>query len=75
MLGIKNVAYKFYNINFEFLKESGSPGDFSSSVYCLLIVQTEICRLSIFYKEKGLNRQNGLAHLCLFIGDINEHIC
>jgi hypothetical protein len=27
--------------------ENGSPGDFTSSVYCLLIMQTEVSHLSV----------------------------
>ncbi len=31
--------------------ENGSPCDFPQSVYRLLIIQTEVCRLSVFHKE------------------------
>jgi hypothetical protein len=52
--------------------KKGRPGDFSYYVYRLPIVQTEACRLSVCLRRtngsypltNGLNRLNGLAHLC-----------
>jgi hypothetical protein len=59
-----------------FQTEIESPGHFPKSVYRLLIVQTEVCRLSVFYEEtngnylfaNGLHGLKGPAHLCLFQG-------
>jgi hypothetical protein len=31
--------------------DNRSPGDFPYSVYCLLIMQTEICRLSVSWRR------------------------
>ncbi len=46
--------------------ENGSPGDFPYSVYRFLIMQTEICRLSVCWQriERKLSFGNRLAHLC-----------
>jgi hypothetical protein len=51
--------------------ENGSPGDFSQSGYSLLILRTEVYRLSFVDEEtkrsypfaNGLSGLNGLAHL------------
>ncbi len=61
-----------------FQTENGSAGDFLLSVYRLLIVLTEVCRLSDCRRRNGsylfangpgglngLNCLNGLVHLCL----------
>ncbi len=50
--------------------ENGSQGDFPYSVYLLLIVQTEVCRLSDKVTNRSFpfsNGLNGLAHLCLYL--------
>ncbi len=60
----------------KFQTENGSPGDFPESVRPFLIVQTEVCRLSVCWRRnkrkypfantcrlKGLNGLNELAHL------------
>ncbi len=50
-------------------KEKESPSDFLKSVYRLLIMQTEVCPLSVFfYNETNgnypfANRLNRLTHL------------
>ncbi len=38
-----------------FQMENGSPGDFPQSVYRLLIVQTEVCRLSDWFPRNKRN--------------------
>ncbi len=73
------------------VRRFGSPGDFPYSVYRLLIVQKEVCRLSVFSAEtnRSCPFANGLAHLCPLIGSglkirekmassttlVSEHAC
>ncbi len=50
-------------------KKNGSLGNFPSSVYHLLIVQTEVCNLWLVYEETNesylsANGLNGLTYLC-----------
>ncbi len=56
-----------------FQTENGSPGFFFFSIiiYRLLIVQTEVCHLSLCWQRN--KRQNGLAHLrVIAISIIND---
>jgi hypothetical protein len=61
--------YLYIDICFRFIwkTESGSPGDFPLSVYRLLVVQTEVCRLSVCLsvckRTKGTRR---IAHLLVY---------
>ncbi len=53
-----------------FQTENGSPGDFSQSVYCLLIVQTEVYCLSVCSRRNKRNlsickRIKGTKRTCL----------
>jgi hypothetical protein len=58
------------------MEKSGSPGNFPESAYRLLIVQMEVCRLSVGLLMKkqtlsypfanGINGLYGRAHLCLW---------
>ncbi len=60
-----------YLLSFQTKTENRSPGDFLKSVYSLLIAQTEVCRLSVYFQryklkffvKNGLNGLNGLNWL------------
>ncbi len=52
-----------------FNTENGSPGDFPSSVHCLLIMQTKVCVCPFVDEETNgiylfANGLNVLVHLC-----------
>ncbi len=56
----------------QFQKENGSPGVFPYSVYCSLIVQTEVCHLFFVDEEANgsypfANVLNGLTNLCVIV--------